>query len=154
MNRTGIAVRVEIPREFLVGVISTENDTHFIESNIRNDYYYYSVVDESSHWSYNGGATANGPCFKPKFSLRDPNAPWCVEIWNYLNGTFRTFRTPNPPKFIRFHNLNAPSIAGTYNFTVFIANQTNSKSSASQTSLTPGIQRSMFRSACVTGQQA
>ena len=130
VNRTGIAVRVEIPREFLVGVISTENDTHFIESNIRNDYYYYSVVDESSHWSYN--ATANGPCFKPRFSLRDPNAPWCVEIWNYLNGTFRTFNGtfPNPPKFIRFHNLNAPSIAGTYNFTVFIANQTNSEAAA------------------------
>jgi len=124
VNRTGIAVRVEIPREFLEGVISTENDTHFIESNIRNDYYYYSVIDESNHWTYDWrGAPSDGPCFKPKFSLRDPNAPWCVEIWNYLNGTFRNF---TPPKFIRFHNLNAPSIAGNYNFTLFVADHRNS----------------------------
>ena len=124
VNRTGIAVRVEIPREFLDGVISTDNDTHFIESNIRNDYYYYSVIDESNRWTYDWrGAPSDGPCFKPKFSLRDPNAPWCVEIWNYLNGTFRTF---TPPKFIRFHDLNAPSIAGNYNFTLFVANETNS----------------------------
>ena len=124
VNRTGIAVRVEIPREFLVGVISRDNDTHFIESNIRNDYYYYSVVDESRDWTYDWrGAPSDGPCFKPKFSLRDPNAPWCVEIWNYLNGTFRTF---TPPKFVRFHNLNAPSIAGNYNFTLFVADHTNS----------------------------
>ena len=129
VNRTGIAVRVEIPREFLQGVISGENDTSFIQSNIRNDYYYYSVVDESAHWTYawRGDApyhnqTSDGPCFKPRFSLRDPNAPWCVEIWNYLNGTFRTF---TPPKFIRFRGLNAPAVAGTYNFTLFVANQTN-----------------------------
>ena len=123
LNRTGIAVRVEIPREFLAGVVSGENDTHFIESNIRNDYYYYNVVDESLHWSYGwGGNVTDGPCFKPRFSLLDPNAPWCVEIWNFLNGTFLPF---TPPKFIRFLNLNAPSLAGTYNFTVFVANQTN-----------------------------
>lgn len=121
VNRTGIAVRVEIPREFLQGVVSGENDTHFIQSNIRNDYYYYSVVDESLHWSYN--QTSNGPCFKPRFSIRDPNAPWCVEIWNLLNGTFLTF---TPPKFIRFQGLNAPSIAGIYNFTLFVADHKNS----------------------------
>jgi hypothetical protein len=45
-----------------------------------------------------------------------------VEIWDYLNGTFLTF---TPPKFIRFFNLNAPSVAGTYNFTVFVADHTN-----------------------------
>jgi len=124
VNNPGIAVRVEIPREFLVGVISSDNDTHFIESNIRNDYYYYSVTDESHRWTYGWrGDPSDGPCFKPNFSLRDPNAPWCVEIWNYLNGTFRTF---TPPKFIRFHDLNAPSIAGTYNFTLFVADHTNS----------------------------
>jgi hypothetical protein len=137
INRTGIAVRVEIPREFLDGVISSENDTHFIQSNIRNDYYYYSLVDESAHWSYGGApynspwysgitgynvTASDGPCFKPRFSLRDPNAPWCVEIWNSLNGTFLPF---TPPKFIRFRNLNAPSIAGMYNFTLFVADHTN-----------------------------
>jgi len=123
VNRTGIAVRVEIPREFLpVGM--TENDTHFIESNIRNDYYYYSVIDEKNHWSYDWrGSPSDGPCFKPEFSLRDANAPWCVEIWDYLNGTFRMF---TPPKFVRFHDLNAPSIAGNYNFTLFVADHTNS----------------------------
>ena len=123
LDRTGIAVRVEIPREFLNGVVSAENDTHFIQSNIRNDYYYYNVIDESTHWSYGwrGNAT-DGPCFKPKFSIRDPNAPWCVEIWDYQNGTFLTF---TPPKFIRFLNLNAPTIAGSYNFTVYVADHTN-----------------------------
>ncbi len=124
INRTGIAVRVEIPREFLQGVISSENDTHFIESDIRNDYYYYSVIDESNHWTYAWrGAPSDGACFKPNFSLRDPNAPWCVEIWNYLDGKWLNFTAP---KFIRFRNLNAPSVAGTYNFTLFVANRTNS----------------------------
>ena len=124
INRTGIAVRVEIPREFLQGVISGENDTHFIQSDIRNDYYYYSVVDESNYWTYAWrGMPSDGACFKPNFSLRDPNAPWCVEIWNYLNGTFLNF---TPPKFIRFRNLSAPAVAGIYNFTLFVANTTNS----------------------------
>ena len=123
VNRRGIAVRVEIPREFLAGVVYGENDTHFIESDIRNDYYYYSLVDESNHWSYDWNReNSTAPCFKPNFSFRDPNAPWCVEIWNYLNGTFLNFTAP---RFVRFHGLNAPSIAGIYNFTLFVANQTN-----------------------------
>jgi hypothetical protein len=147
VTKPGIAVRVEIPREFLQGVVASENDTHFIESNIRNDFYYYNVVDESLHWTYSwpypvpaGVVNSDGPCFKPNnpepsaimpsdgantFSLRDPNAPWCVEIWNYLNGTFHTFTT-SPPKFIRFHNLNAPAVAGLYNFTLSVADHTNS----------------------------
>jgi hypothetical protein len=124
INRTGIAVRVEIPREFLSGVVSGENDTHFIESNIRNDYYYYSVIDESKHWSYGWkGNVSDAPCFKPNFSIYDPNAPWCVEIWNYLNGTFKSFTLP---KFVRFRGLNAPLIAGVYNFTLFVADHPNS----------------------------
>jgi hypothetical protein len=145
INQPGIAVRVEIPREFLQGVISTENDTHFIQSDIRNDYYYYNVVDESNHWTYDWrGSPSDGPCFKPNFSLRDPNAPWCVEIWNYLNDpnykapaedvdycaipppTRYVFSCFSPPKFIRFRNLNSPSVAGIYNFTIFVANRTNS----------------------------
>lgn len=152
VNRTGIAIRVEIPREFLQGVISTENDTSFIQSDIRNDYYYYSVVDEANHWTYAWrGRPSDGPCFKPHFSLHDPNAPWCVEIWNYLNdphhrpqaervtpsgppldycalpnATRYVFSCFSPPKFIRFRNLNSPSVAGLYNFTLFVANRTNS----------------------------
>jgi len=83
---SGIAVRIEIPREFLQGVVFGENDTHFITSNIRNDYYYYNVVDESAHWTYDWQDNASdGACFKPNFSYHDPNAPYCVEIWNYLN---------------------------------------------------------------------
>jgi hypothetical protein len=123
VTKPGIAVRIEIPREFLQGVIFQENDTHFIQSDIRNDYYYYSVVDEAKHWTYDWNRTASdGPCFKPNFSIYDPNAPWCVEIWNYLNGTFHNFL---PPKFVRFHNLNAPTIAGRYNFTLFVADHIN-----------------------------
>lgn len=124
VNQPGIAVRVEIPREYLTGVITKENDTHFVVSDIRNDYYYYSVVDESRHWSYAwNGTDSNAPCFKPQFSIYDPNAPWCVEIWNYLNGTFKTF---TPPKFVRFIGLNSPTVAGVYNFTLFVADHTNS----------------------------
>ena len=143
INKSGIAVCVEIPREFLQGVISSENDTHFIQSDIRNDYYYYSVVDESNHWTYDWhGSPSDGPCFKPNFSLRDPNAPWCVEIWNYLNDP--NYKAPvtgidyckvphqyvfscfQPTKFIRFRRLTSPSVAGIYNFTLFVANETNS----------------------------
>ena len=124
IDRAGIAVRVEIPREFLQGVISTENDTSFIQTDIRNDFYYYNVIDESNHWTYAWrGAPSDGACFKPDFSLRDPNAPWCVEIWNYLDGKWLNFTTP---KFVRFRNLSAPSVAGIYNFTLFVANRTNS----------------------------
>jgi hypothetical protein len=124
INRPGIAIRVEVPREFLKGVINNENDTSFIQSDIRNDYYYYTVVDESNHWTYAWhGVPSDGACFKPYFSLRDPNAPWCVEIWNYLDGKFLNFTAP---KFVRFRSLNAPDVAGLYNFTLFVANRTNS----------------------------
>jgi hypothetical protein len=99
IDHPGIAVRVEIPREFLSGVVYGENDTHFVQSDIRNDYYYYNLVDEAHHWTYgtpgnitNGhwtygkfGNPSDGPCYKPDFSFYDPNAPWCLEIWNYLN---------------------------------------------------------------------
>lgn len=124
INHPGIAVRVEIPREFLSGVVYGENDTHFVQSDIRNDYYYYSLVDESRHWTYGWqGKPSDGPCYKPNFTIYDPNAPWCLEIWNYLNGTFLNF---TPPKFVRLVSLNAPSVAGKYNFTIYVANQTNS----------------------------
>ena len=142
--KPGIAVRIEVPREFLQGVVSGENDTHFITSNIRNDYYYYNLVDESRHWTYDWrGTNSTGPCFKPNFSYYDANAPYCLEIWNYLN--YPAFKQPNPnvdycadknedqyvfncftaPKFVLFNNLASPTLAGLYNFTLFIANRTN-----------------------------
>ena len=128
VTRPGIAARLEIPREFLSGVVSGENDTHFVQSDIRNDYYYYSLVDEAHHWTYGrAGNASDGPCYKPNFSIYDSNAPWCLEIWNYLNGTFHNFTaSPTAPKVIRLIQLNAPSIAGVYNFTLSIANRTNS----------------------------
>jgi hypothetical protein len=122
INKTGIAARVEVPREFSAG-IRRENDTSFIESDIRNDYYYYNVVDESAHWSYTWkGNDSDAPCSKPNFTFYDPNSPWCVEIWNYLNGSFLTF---TPPKTIKL-TLEAPQVAGIYNFTLFVADKTNS----------------------------
>jgi hypothetical protein len=157
--KPGIAVRIEIPREFLQGVVSGDNDTHFITSNIRNDYYYYNLVDESRHWTYDWrGNTTDGACFKPTFSYYDADAPYCLEIWNYLtspiNSTgsnilkqpapgidycqppnldkfvFACFSTsPNRynsnAKFVLLHNLASPTLAGLYNFTLFVANRTN-----------------------------
>ena len=166
--KPGIAVRIEIPREFLQGVVLGENDTHFITSNIRNDYYYYNLVDESRHWTYDWrGNSSDGACFNPNFSYYDTNAPYCLEIWNYLNSpllkqpAFNLSLTANqkldyttlvgvdycePPnldkfvfacfstspsrsnpnaKFVLLQNLASPTLAGLYNFTLFVANRTN-----------------------------
>ncbi len=117
VNETGIAVRVEIPREFL-GKVTSENDTSFVETDITNDYYYISVWDEARHYSYRPEA----PCSVPNHSIYDPNAPWCVEIWSVLNSSFIFFA---PPKFLKFLGLSSPSIAGLYNFTLYVANSTN-----------------------------
>jgi len=162
----GIAVRIEVPREFLQGVVSGQNDTHWITSNIRNDYYYYNVVDESLHWTYDWHDNASdGACFKPHFSYYDTNAPYCVEIWNYLNspllkpqqynvtpGASQTYTLDytapvgidycegnqtftnigkyvfgcfTAPRFVMFHNLVSPPLAGQYRFTLYVANRTN-----------------------------
>jgi hypothetical protein len=117
----GIAVRIEIPREFLEpgGVPVPENDTSFVTSNIRNDYYYYSLVDESKHWIYpwppdpsDGGLHPSegeaGPCFKPDFSYYDPNAPYCLEIWNYLSSPYDY--STNPPSAL----LKQPAVGVDY----------------------------------------
>ena len=150
--KPGIAVRIEIPRDFLQigGVSVAENDTSFVTSNIRNDYFYYSLVDESKHWTYDWKGTnragephpSDGPCYKPNFSYYDSNAPYCLEIWNYLN--YPNFKQPNStvnycalptqryvfncfsaPKFVLLHGLSSPTLAGVYNFTLFVANRTN-----------------------------
>ncbi|MEM2902543.1 MAG: hypothetical protein QXO32_07445 [Candidatus Bathyarchaeia archaeon] len=105
ITETGVAVKIEVPREFLEG--TPENDTSIVESNISNDYYYYKVVDQSKHYPY------------------DRNAPYTVEVWNppiYLGpsctGAYYNF---TPPKYILLRGLKAPNIAGVYNFTVYIA---------------------------------
>jgi len=98
--KPGIAVRIEIPREFLQpgGVPVPENDTSFVTSNIRNDYFYYNLVDESKHWTYNWHDNASdGSCFKPDFSYYDPNAPYCLEIWNYLSSPLNYLTSPTAP---------------------------------------------------------
>ena len=99
------AVRIEVPREFLEG--TAENDTSFVESNISNDYFYYSVIDQSQYYPY------------------DNNAPYTVEIWNpprYLTpdckGLFYNFTAP---KYVLLEDLRAPGISGIYNFTVRLA---------------------------------
>jgi hypothetical protein len=121
IDRPGIAVRVEIPREFGSSIFG-ENDTSFVESDIANDYYYINVVDEARHWSYDWNRTvSDGPCFKPGFAFYDQNAPWCVEVWNYLNNSFLNFTAP---KFVKL-NLVAPRIAGMYNFTIYVADHVN-----------------------------
>jgi hypothetical protein len=118
VSEPGIAVRVELPREFADGVILGENDTRFIESDISDDYYYYAVWDESNWYSYKPEA----PCFKPDFTEYDPNAPICIEIWSTFNGTFVNFTAP---RFIRFHELRAPRFADVYNVTMTIAKTAN-----------------------------
>ncbi len=102
---SGVAVRVEVPRPLLEG--TTENDTSHVTSDISDDYYYYSVIDQSQHYPY------------------DSNSPYTVEIWHpplYLSpdctGLFYNFTSP---KYVLLKNLNAPSISGIYNFTIYIA---------------------------------
>jgi hypothetical protein len=105
ITESGVAVRIDMPREFRPG--TAENDTSFVESNISNDYYYYSVIDQSEYYPY------------------DLNAPYTIDIWNpplYLTpectGKFYNFTAP---KFVRLKDLTAPGISGIYNFTVRIA---------------------------------
>ncbi len=105
ITESAVAVRIEMPREFRPG--TAENDTSFVESNISNDYYYYSVIDQSQYYPY------------------DVNAPYTIDIWNpplYLTpectGKFYNFTAP---KFVRLMELTAPEISGIYNFTVRIA---------------------------------
>ncbi len=116
INDTGIAVRIDVPREFLTKLVS-ENDTSFVETDITNDYYYISVLDQAKRWSYRPEA----PCSISNHSMYDPNAPWCVEIWSVFNTTYRFFA---PPKFVKLTGLSAPSIAGLYNFTLYVATST------------------------------
>ena len=112
----GVAIRIEVPREFLVG--RRENDTSFVSSDLCRDYYFYSVLDESLHYSYRPEALGS----KPNASSYDPNAPYLVEIWSHNGTTFVGFA---PPKFVWMRNLTAPSVAGRYDLTVYVAETVN-----------------------------
>ena len=104
LTEPGVAVRIEVPREFLEG--RPENDTSFLYSNITRDYYYYVVTDQALHYPY------------------DPNAPYSIEIWNppaYSPTCERIFLNFTPPRYVLMKGLTAPSVAGLYNFTVYIA---------------------------------
>ncbi|MEM3678198.1 MAG: hypothetical protein QW176_08660 [Candidatus Bathyarchaeia archaeon] len=104
ITEPGVAVRLEVPREFMPW--RAENDTSFIKSDISDDYYYYKVVDQSEHYPYDG------------------NAPYTVEVWHppvYGPGCVRTWINFTPPRYILLEDLEAPAIAGIYNLTVYIA---------------------------------
>ena len=103
ITESAVAVRIEVPREFLLGTV--ENDTSFIESDVSNDYFYYSVIDQAVYYPY------------------DANAPYTIEIWNPPRYSACTGRFYNftPPKYVLLERLRAPSISGIYNFTVRIA---------------------------------
>ena len=112
ITKPGVAVRVEVPREFLDGVIArsnrqTTNDTGFIKSDISNDYYYYSIIDQSEYYSYAANAPYSIEIQKPP----DYTGPGCTPV-------FTNFTVP---RFILLQGLAAPEISGIYNFTVFIA---------------------------------
>ena len=114
INCSGIAVRIEIPREFLKG--RSENDTSFLSSDIASDYFYYSLVDESLHYSY----SRNAPGRKSDFPPYDPNAPFMAEIWSHDGSGFIEF---TPPKHVCMRSVTAPTVAGKYEFLVYVANE-------------------------------
>jgi len=99
INQTGIAVRIRMPRDFLMPAPFQwpENLTTFLSSTITNDYFYYAVKDESNIAPY------------------DPEAPMRIEVHNPGYASF------TPPQYVFLNELQAPGIAGTYNFTVYIA---------------------------------
>lgn len=113
MTEPGVAVRIEVPRQFLDGVIARSNrqktnDTSFIKSDISSDYYYYSLIDQSEYYPY------------------DANSPYTIEIQTPpdCSGVIHSF---TPPKHVLLQGLKAPEIAGVYNFTVYIALSVDSR---------------------------
>jgi hypothetical protein len=110
----GVAVRIELPREFLEGVIAQSNrqlnnDTYFIRSDISSDYYYYTINDTSEYYPYNENAPYHITIQKPpEYTCTNVT----VEPPIYLPFT--------PPKFVFLEGLRAPQISGIYNITVYI----------------------------------
>jgi len=119
IDRPGIAVRIEVPRDFLNG--RRENDTSFLSSDLSSDYYYYSLIDQSLHYSHNPEA----PGYKPDFSPYDPNAPYTVEIWSHSGAGFIEF---TPPKHVWMRGITAPKVAGKYEFLIYVAEKTCERS--------------------------
>jgi len=115
VDRPGIAVRIEVPREFLNG--RRENDTSFLSSDISSDYYYYSVIDQSLHYS----RYRDAPGYKPNFPPYDPNAPYTVEVWSHNGTGFVRF---SPPRHVWMKGISAPPVAGRYEFLVYVAEGT------------------------------
>ena len=118
ITEPGVAVRIDVPREFLEGVVARSNrqavnDTHFIKSDITNDYYYYSIIDQSEYYPYGD----NSPFSVEIQKQPDYSGPNCSAV--YTNFT--------APRFILFENLEAPGISGIYNFTIYMARQVDSK---------------------------
>ncbi len=95
VKQQGIAVKIGIPREFIAP--HAENDTSFLSSTITDDYFYHLVTDDSLHYPYK------------------EDAPFRVEIHSPRYVPF------NFPQYIFMKNLHAPSVAGIYNFTIYIA---------------------------------
>jgi len=98
INESGIAIRIEVPRDFLPGI--AENQTDFLSSTITSDYFHYSVIDGRLHYPY------------------DPNSPYIIEIYSHNGTDFFNFTTP---QYVYMKNVQAPIVAGVYNFTVYIA---------------------------------
>jgi len=101
----GVAVRLEVPQEFIGE--KGENDTSFIKSDISNDYYYYKLIRPESRFPH------------------EPNAPYTIEVWHppifLMPGCVMTWINFTPPRYILLEGLKAPSIAGLYNISVYIA---------------------------------
>ena len=131
IEQSGIAVRIQVPREFLRGVVSGENDTSFVTSTITNDYFLYSVIDESLHYPYLSYGPDPGkicpytPYYVPNASQYDRNAPYFVEIHSRNATHYITFyASPSIPQYIYMTNLRAPATAGLYQFPIYIAKNT------------------------------
>ncbi|MEM2902610.1 MAG: carboxypeptidase-like regulatory domain-containing protein [Candidatus Bathyarchaeia archaeon] len=105
ITEPGVAVRLEVPQEFIGW--RGENDTWFIKSDISDDYYYYKLIRPKSRFPH------------------ELNAPYTVEVWHppaFLGpGCVRTWINFTPPRYILLEDLTAPSIAGIYNISVYIA---------------------------------
>lgn len=117
IDEPGVAVRIKIPREFLEGAIvpsmrQAVNDTHFIRSDISNDYYYYKINDTSEYYPYNENAPYNITIQRPPDFLE----PDCIVP------VYQNFTTP---KLVLFEALQAPTVSGIYNISVYIAPNVN-----------------------------
>lgn len=121
IDEPGVAVRIELPREFLEGVISKSNrqlnnDTYFIRSDISRDYYYYTINDTSEYYPYN----ENGPY---TITIQKPPEYKCT--LNTAKMVIPYEENFTVPSFVFFEGLKAPQISGIYNIKVYIASDVN-----------------------------